>query len=167
MNRIEFGDFVKQQQEPLRRFLLNLSGGNATLSDDIAQDTFIKAYTSLSSFMGRSKMSTWLFKIAYNCFYDAVRKTALERQRSDIPVEELKVIRDESAQESRFNNQELYRALSQLKQEEKAIILLFYMEDKSIKEISTITGMNPSTVRSHISRGKSHLKQYLLTNEER
>jgi len=112
-------------------------------------------------------MSTWLFKIAYNCFYDAVRKTALERQRSDIPVEELKVIRDESAQESRFNNQELYRALSQLKQEEKAIILLFYMEDKSIKEISTITGMNPSTVRFHISRGKSHLKQYLLTNEER
>lgn len=115
--------------------------------------------------MGRSKMSTWLFKIAYNCFYDAVRKTSLDKQRSDIPIENVNISNEEY--DRRFDNIELYQALSLLKPEEKAAILLFYMEDKSIKEISTITGMNNNTVKSHLNRGKAHLKQYLLTYEKR
>ena len=50
LDKVEFAAFVREQQEPLRRFLLNLSGGDGVLADDIAQDAFIKAYTGLSSF---------------------------------------------------------------------------------------------------------------------
>ena len=52
-------------------------------------------------------------------------------------------------------------AIGALSETEKAVILLFYMEDKSIKDIESITGMPSGTVRSHLSRGRQHLKDYL------
>lgn len=58
---------VRQQQEPLRRFLLALCAGNGALADDIAQDALVRAYVASGSFLGLSKFSTWLFRIAYNC----------------------------------------------------------------------------------------------------
>ena len=59
---------VRQQQEPLRRFLLALCAGNGALADDIAQDALVRAYVASGSFLGLSKFSTWLFRIAYNCY---------------------------------------------------------------------------------------------------
>ena len=56
-----------------RRFFLNQTLGDEQLSDDLAQDTFIKAYTNLQKFRGLSNFSTWLFRIAYNVHYDYVR----------------------------------------------------------------------------------------------
>ena len=76
MNRSEFEKEVVINQEPLRRFLCNLCGGDAALGDDIAQEAFIKAYINLSSFSGKSKFSTWLFRIAYNCFCDNKRASS-------------------------------------------------------------------------------------------
>ncbi len=63
--------------------------------------------------------------------------------------------------DARFKNQELYMALSRLNPNEKSSILLFYMEDKSIKEISLITGIKENTVKSHLSRAKTNLSEYL------
>lgn len=67
MAKTEFEQLVKENQEPLRRFLLNLCNGNGALSDDIAQEAFIKAYYNFELFKRDSKFSTWLFRIAYNC----------------------------------------------------------------------------------------------------
>ena len=64
-----FIDLVKVEQEPLRRFLLALCGGDSALADDIAQDSLVRAYVASGSFLGLSKFRTWLFKIAYNCPY--------------------------------------------------------------------------------------------------
>jgi len=73
VNRAAFEKEVINNQEPLRRFLLNLCGGDGALSDDIAQEAFIKAYLNINSFNGLSKFSTWLFRIAYNCYCDNKR----------------------------------------------------------------------------------------------
>jgi RNA polymerase sigma-70 factor (ECF subfamily) len=54
-------------------------------------------------------------------------------------------------------------AIGSLPLQEQTVILLFYMEDKSIKEIEMITGMPSGTIRSHLSRGRRHLKEYLET----
>jgi RNA polymerase sigma-70 factor (ECF subfamily) len=154
-----FEQLVKENQEPLRRFLLNLCGGNATLSDDLAQETFIKAYLNFGSFKGDSKFSTWLFRIAYNCFYDYMRKN------KNSPELITQFTSNNEPQESpvnhSLNNQELYIALSQLKTEEKSAVLLFYMEDRSLKEISKISGMPENTVKSHLFRAKAKMSDYL------
>ncbi|PKP37033.1 MAG: RNA polymerase subunit sigma-70 [Bacteroidetes bacterium HGW-Bacteroidetes-14] len=159
MNRAEFEKEVMLNQEPLRRFLLNLCGGNASLSDDIAQEAFIKAYVNLNSFSGKSKFSTWLFRIAYNCFCDNKR---VSNRYSSEEINERTHMAQESA-DAKYKNQELYMALSKLGEKERTAILLFYMEDKSLKDISVITGMPENTVKSHLSRARTNLSTHLNT----
>ncbi|MFC2264490.1 MAG: sigma-70 family RNA polymerase sigma factor, partial [Prevotella conceptionensis] len=72
-NRKAFNELVVRYQSPIRRFFLNQTLGNEPLSDDLAQDTFVKAYLNITKFRGDSAFSTWLYRIAYNVFYDHVR----------------------------------------------------------------------------------------------
>ena len=67
-NKRAFETLVKKYQSPVRRFFLHQTLGDEELSDDLAQETFIKAYTNLASFKNLSNFSTWLFRIAYNIF---------------------------------------------------------------------------------------------------
>lgn len=67
-SRRAFERLVEEYQEGLRRFLLNLTLGDAALTDDLAQETFLKAYMSLRSFKGIARFKTWLYRIAYNEF---------------------------------------------------------------------------------------------------
>ena len=73
-NRRAFDQLVRKYQSPVRRFLLNLTLGNEALSDDLAQDTFIRAYTHITQFQGIASFQTWLFRIAYNVYYDDKRR---------------------------------------------------------------------------------------------
>ena len=110
MNRAAFEKEVINNQEPLRRFLLNLCGGDGALSDDIAQEAFIKAYLNINSFNGLSKFSTWLFRIAYNCYCDNKRAS---QRFSTVEINDRVHMAGESS-DSRYKNQELYMALEQL-----------------------------------------------------
>ena len=116
LNDIAFERFVKQQQEPLRRFLLNLCAGDCALADDLAQDAFIKAYTHLAGFKGRSKLSTWLFRIAYNCFYNHLN--VANKQRTE-PIENYayKFYHEDSTCSE--TNKTLYLALEKLNGKER------------------------------------------------
>ncbi|MCI2083074.1 MAG: RNA polymerase sigma factor [Bacteroidales bacterium] len=156
MTREEYNSFVREQQEPLRRFLLNLSGGDRYLADEVAEEAFVKAYVSLGSFRGRCKLSTWLFRIAYNCFYDHVR-----RQGREVKLDTARDIETEDPVQRGERREILQRALMQLSVPQRDVTLLFYMEDKSIREISGITGMNGNTVKSHLRRAKQTMKTYL------
>lgn len=69
-DKMAFDRLVRKYQSPIRRFFLHQTLGDAQLSDDLAQDTFIRAYTSIGTFRGSAAFSTWLFRIAYNVFYD-------------------------------------------------------------------------------------------------
>ena len=157
MTRAEFEQQVRVNQEPLRRFLINLCSGDSSLSDDIAQEAFIKAYLNLNSFSGKSKFSTWLFRIAYNCFCDNKRASS---RYSSVELNDTKHFANEST-DSKYMNQELYMALSKLNENERSCILLFYMEDKSIKDISEITAIKENTIKSHLSRAKINISQHL------
>ncbi len=86
MNQERFISQVREQQEPLRRFLLALCGGDAALADDIAQDALVRAYVASGSFLGLSKFSTWLFRIAYNCYIDHCRKARPDQTSLDNAV---------------------------------------------------------------------------------
>ena len=72
VDKAQFIEMVSREQESLRRFLCVLCRGDAFRADDIAQEALLKAYLSFGKFEGRAKFSTWLFRIAYNCFYDNI-----------------------------------------------------------------------------------------------
>ena len=77
-NRRAFDELVRRYQSPVRRFFLHQTLGDSQLSDDLAQDTFIKAYTNIASFRGLASFQTWIMRIAYNVFYDYKRKKNVE-----------------------------------------------------------------------------------------
>jgi RNA polymerase sigma-70 factor (ECF subfamily) len=157
MTRERFISLVRSEQESLRRFLLSMCNGDAALADDIAQDALVRAYVSSGSFLGLSKFSTWLFRIAYNCFVDHCRKAHAD----DVQVEAAASVAASDSSDSAFRYQQLYQALERLQEKERAAISLFYFEDRSIKEISAILGIPQGTVKYHLSLGRNHLRQYI------
>lgn len=157
MNQERFISQVREQQEPLRRFLLALCGGDSALADDIAQDALVRAYVASGSFLGLSKFSTWLFRIAYNCYIDHCRKARPDQTSLDDAV----ALPASDTSDASFRYQQLYQALERIPEKEKAAIALFYFEDKSIKEISAILNMPQGTVKYQLSMGRNHLKQYI------
>ena len=159
MTQERFIDLVRVEQESLRRFLLALCSGDASLADDIAQDALVRAYVASGSFLGLSKFSTWLFRIAYNCYVDHYRKPRLETVSSDTKQALSVPATDDT--DSGFRHQRLYQALESLPEKEKATIVLHYFEDRSIKEISSILEIPQGTVKYYLSTGRNHLKSIL------
>jgi len=152
-----FDKLTCKYQSPIRRFFLNLTMGDSPLSDDLAQETFIKAYLNIHTFKGISGFSTWLYRIAYNVFYDSARA---KKHFDDINVLEL----DNKLQtQNEFSAEKLdiYKALNILRKEEQTAVLLFYMDDKTHKEIAKIMNCPLGTVKTYILKGKEKLSIYL------
>jgi len=177
-----FDELVRRYQSSVRRFFLNQTLGDSQLSDDLAQDTFIKAYTNIRSFRGLASFQTWLMRIAYNVFYDYVRKEKVkvnsEQFSSDAPAVERvaaanscvsSVASELSSSASFFTphsslKMDLYAALALLKPDERTCITLQLIDGYDIAGIAKITGLKEGTVKSHLSRGKEKLATYLRQN---
>ena len=153
-NKRAFDQLVKEYQSPVRRFLLSQTMGNEALSDDLAQDTFLKAYTHIGQYRGTSSMLTWLTRIAYNVFYDYKRRTEVVSPEAP----------DVRQQPSSSLKMDLYTALAQLRDEERTCITLQLVDGYAIVEIADITGIPSNTVKSHLKRGKEKLADYLRQN---
>lgn len=159
-NTRAFDQLVKKYQSQIRRFFLNQTCGDSELSDDLAQDTFIKAYTNIASFKNLSSFSTWLYRIAYNIFFDYIRS---RKETADLDSREIDNAHF-TEQEDFSKNSDIYESLKMLKEIERTCITLFYMEDLSIDKIAGITGCPTGTVKSHLSRGKEKLAKHLKQN---
>jgi len=129
-------------------------------AEEIAQDVFVKAFFSLKNFRGESSFSTWLFRIAYNL---AVSKVRLKK-RHFVTLENIKA-GDSCSEESDYSENRdkekrvelLETLLQKMSSEDRFLIYLFYNQDKSIKEISQITGFSESNVKVKLFRVKKRI----------
>ena len=151
-----FDSLVVKYQAHIRRFFLNQTLGNKQLSDDLAQDTFVKAYTCLHQFQGRSGFSTWLYRIAYNVFYDFTRR---QRPTADMDTGEVAAMAGHDAMTA--EKMDIYNALALLSESERLCVTLQLMAGESLEKIEEITGMAQGTVKSHLFRGKQKLATFL------
>lgn len=158
-DRRAFDCLVVKYQSPIRRFFLSQTAGDRQLSDDLAQDTFIKAYTNIGKFRGLSSFSTWLYRIAYNVFYDYTRAN---KHTGDIGTNTMSMRSSDGADGGL--KIDIYNALAILSEGERSCVTLQLMEGQPIDKISEITGMAEGTVKSHLSRGKQKLSTYLIQN---
>lgn len=156
MDRQQFIHHVECNQRTVRRFLTALCCGDTALADDLAQDTFVKAYLSCGDFKDGSKFTAWIFRIAYNTFISR-RRTC----RPFEPIAEADGVVGGGEADSAFEYQDLYLALGRISEKERTAILLFYMQGYSVKEIAEITQSTPDSVRQLLSRGRVHLKGFL------
>lgn len=164
MSKEQFISYLESNQESLRRFLIVLCCGDKMTADDIAQDAMLKAWMKVSTFDEKSKFSTWIFKIAYNTYLD-FRKSYWNKNIENIDenIDNERFISEYSTSES-FLNDKLYAAIDKLSTWERSAVLLYYLEEKPIKEISKILEMPQSTIMSHLFRARKHLKS-LLKND--
>lgn len=160
MNRQQFISGVKGSQKAFRRFLVALCCGDPQLADDIAQESYLKAYMSCESIMDSDKFRSWLFRIGYNAFIDSNRRRPVMTSGYDAAAE----VMSHDSSDSSFQYQELYKALDALPDNERISILLFYMEGYAVKEISEIVGVSYDSVKQYLSRGRNHLRRLLSTN---
>jgi len=156
MTRERFISEVRACQGQLRRFLASLCG-DAALADDIAQEAMVRAYVMSDRFTGSFK--SWLFRIAYNCFIDNLRR--LPPPTVDLNAPEALHVADKEESDAAFRHEELKRALSRIPEKERTAIVLHYFEDLPVKEIASIMDIPAGTVKYYLSVGRNHLKEHI------
>jgi RNA polymerase sigma factor (sigma-70 family) len=134
-------------------------------AEEIAQDTFIKAYQKLDSYEGKSKFSTWLYSITYNACISELRKRRIEFKSLDdtriSDQDELKM--HDYYREVKKEDQEKYLnlALEKLPEDDQVLVTLYYYESQSMDEISVITGLTVSNIKVKIHRARKKMYEFL------
>ena len=134
-------------------------------AEEVAQDVFVKAFFSLDKFRGDCAFSTWLFRIAYNMSISAIRK----RRNNLIPLEMVSNFRQISEQSSenesdeiiRLNEKRVLEIINKLDSGDRFLLLLFYNQEKSIKDISDITGLSEANIKTKLHRIKKRVRVML------
>jgi RNA polymerase sigma-70 factor, ECF subfamily len=131
--------------------------------DDLCQEIFLKVYETLKQFRGDAPFEHWLSRIAVRTCYDALRKQRDEKRH--LPLDELaceprdrRIDEQLSAAEARSV---VMWALARLKAEERLVITLMELEEKSVKEIAGLTGWTEVNVKVRAWRARQALKRVL------
>jgi RNA polymerase sigma-70 factor, ECF subfamily len=169
-----FGELLSRYERPIFSLIYRMVR-DRTLAEDLAQESFIRAFNAITSYNPSYKFSSWIFKIANNHTIDHLRKkqldtisihgsphatSAQEQEKTSLIVES----GDESPEEyveHRELGSQIERAIGQLRPEYRTAILLRHVEGHAYDEISEIMDLPLGTVKTYLHRARSELKGLL------
>jgi RNA polymerase sigma factor (sigma-70 family) len=154
-DQFAFGELVRRYQSPVRAFLMRMSRGDTHLADDLAQETFLKAWQKLRTFRGAARFSTWLFGIAFNEFRSACRRRKELDDTGLAETEEVATVTNTSLR------MDLNEALQSLHSAERAALVLCCQNGLSHEEAAQVLECPLGTVKTNILRGKEKLRRRL------
>jgi RNA polymerase sigma-70 factor (ECF subfamily) len=145
---------------------------NPSLAEELAQETFLRAFKNLRSFDSRFKFSNWVLRIAHNAAIDAMRRRGPHEVSLDEPLEHgggtlADVVADPRSEdavravEHRDLARSLGAAVGHLRPEYRRMVVLRYQEDLGYEEIAEITGLPLGTVKSHLHRARAEMAAFL------
>ncbi len=144
---------------------------NAEDAEDVAQEVFIQVYRSIHSFKGEAKLSTWLYRIATTRALDLLRNRKSKKRAGIIqrlfgdgnePIFEIPDFHHPGvALDRKENAAKLFRAISQLPENQKIAFTLHKLEDLSYQEVSEVMSTSVPAVESLLHRAKQNLKKIL------
>ena len=145
--------------------------GNREEAEEVAQDSFMKAWRSLKQFKMKSSFATWLYRIVYNTAVSLIRTRkkgilSLEEFPADITDFTGNNITDEEA-ELEYRNSLLNFALQKISDEERALITLYYFEESTIDEIAEVTGLGKSNVKVKLFRARQKMGGVIEKTEKK
>ena len=152
-----FAELVRNHQSAVRGLLRNLTRGDAATADDLAQEAFLRAYKNIRSFRGEAKFSTWLYRIAYNCFREDARK---RKELVGIDETQLEAEPDPQTVDPALR-QDLMHALQLLPLHERSAVVLCCQNGLSHDEASRVLDIPLGTVKTNVLRGREKLKKML------
>jgi RNA polymerase sigma-70 factor (ECF subfamily) len=165
---------VRRYQRPVISLIARMTGDRA-LAEDLAQETFVKAFRSLAAFDTTRRLSSWLFRIAHNTAIDAMRRArpphAALHAGLDARHGSSAGAQDEPPMppapdpvEHRELGEALEAALAELRPDQRAAIVLRYESGLSFDEIGTVLSVPEVTARSHVHRARKELARLLTAS---
>lgn len=161
-----FRQIVEENQAKVYHLLLAMVRSE-DLAQELTQETFVKAWKGLAAFRGESTVWTWLYRIAYHTALDYLRKS---KRRTDLVF--LEETGDEFAggQENeplmavikRDREEDLHEALARLSLPQRAVLILYYFQGLTYREIAAITRRPLGTIRAELHRGKEKLRKIII-----
>lgn len=149
---------IKLYQTSLYRLALGMLQ-NPQDAEDALQDTILIAYNKLDTLRDPDSFRPWVMKILSNTASDMLRK-----RKSSIPIDEMEGLVSSEATDL-SSTITLWEAVCSLNKDYRSVVVLFYYEDLTIKDISTITGLSQGTVKTRLSRARQQLKNLLSKGE--
>ena len=159
---LEVAQLVAEHHEVLYRFAYRLSGSSAD-AEDLTQQAFLVAHQKLDQLRDPLTARSWLFTVLRNLYLKSQRKRIATPSASlNLDIDS---IPEEMPSDLHFDSELLQLALNELPAEFKTVLLFFYFEDCSYREISERLGLPIGTVMSRLSRAKGYLRSRLLEPE--
>ncbi|MDD2612486.1 MAG: RNA polymerase sigma factor [Bacteroidales bacterium] len=155
-----FSTLLKRYSRPIHSMIVRIVPCRED-AEELTQDTFIKAFRKLDTFKGDCSFSTWLYRIAYNTAISATRKKKVSFPLLDdnayhhIPDDAVDELLDKEEDEELLYQME--QAIELLNVEEKALITLYYTEEKPIQVISSILQITPDNVKVKLYRTRKKI----------
>lgn len=158
--------FVRANYAAVYRFLVHLTR-DASLSEDLTQETFASAWQKIGDFEGKARLATWLHQIAYRKLLNVWRS----RQRRAVLAMHLALHRSDAEQPSPADalmanerSRRLSGAVQSLREAERLLIVLHYFQGLSYHEMATVLGEAVGTLKWRTSRALTQLKELLSAN---
>ncbi|HKQ19373.1 MAG TPA: RNA polymerase sigma factor, partial [Candidatus Eisenbacteria bacterium] len=130
-------------------------------AEEVAQDAFVRAWRAIGEFRGDAAFSTWLYRIVWRRAVDraAVLKTRLDREVALEPETEIADIAPAANAERGPDPERFERMIASLSEAQRAVVTLFYSEDRSVTEVAQALEMPEGTVKTHLSRARAALRR--------
>lgn len=150
-----FADLVRRYQQKILLLQQRLTG-EKSLAEDLAQETFLRAWQKLHTFNGSGSFGGWLASISYNVFRTHWRKS--RSQRDEVPLAETEVPASDA---DHSGLADLDRLLDMLNREDQVIMTLSYAYGLSAPEVGQVLQMPPGTIKARIHRAKVKIRERL------
>lgn len=149
-----FGELVALHQSAVRRFLLRLTSNDASRADDLAQETFFKAYKHIRTFESRGRFLSWLFRIAWQLFVTEERGPRVIE--TELPDE---MQGDDDAIQRIADARTFDQLMTLLNTNERAATVLHYRHELTHPEIADVLALPLGTVKSILRRAHTKLRE--------
>ncbi|MFO7946419.1 MAG: sigma-70 family RNA polymerase sigma factor [Armatimonadota bacterium] len=171
-DRDAFEQLVNEYKDKIYNYVARMLN-DRDRAEDVAQETFIRAYTSLPNFRGASSFQTWLYRIASNLAIDTMRRRSY--REGEFSLDETLQTREGEVQrqvedegpgpEKTIQNEELRaqieEAIVELSPKLRTVIVLYEMQGLSYKEIAKVVGAPLGTIKSRLFNAREQLKEIL------
>jgi RNA polymerase sigma-70 factor (ECF subfamily) len=166
--KASFDELVRRHRQLVYRTALRIVKDTAD-AEDVTQETFVRAFTHLEQFKGISRFSTWLVRIALNCAWMNLRRSAGVKRKS-VELDGLSIagtlMVDEPNPEQLYRLRErasvLWTLIDRLSLADRALLKLRIDQDLSIQQIATILNISAAAVKTRLFRAKRRLSAELL-----
>lgn len=159
-------DLIREFAAPLYRYAFRLAG-QASDAEDLVQQTFLVAQQKLHQLRKAERASAWLYAVLRSCFLKSRRKPIPQTMDDSFALDSLAELPAGDDSDAWLDREALQLALAELPDEFKIVVLMFYFEELSYKEIADQLEMPIGTVMSRLSRGKAHLRRRLVVDAQK